>query len=103
MVWFGESLVPEIVDRAVEWAGASDAALVVGTSALVQPAASLPLLVRGGGFTPVERNHGHPRAPGCILEVNTQRTPLSARADVHIPGPAGLVLPALLSGAPAPS
>lgn len=97
VVWFGEALAASTVDRAVEWARRSDLALVVGTSAVVQPAASLPLLVQEGHAAGAGRDDGHPKGPGCIVEVNVERTPLSARADVHLPGPAGSVLPALLS------
>ena len=96
VVWFGELLPAATVARAVEWARTSQAALVVGTSALVQPAASLPLLLKRGR-APGTQEHGHPPVPGCIVEVNVERTPLSARVDLHLPGRAGSVLPALLS------
>jgi len=92
VVWFGESLPETAVERAWEWAGVSDVALVVGTSAVVHPAASLPLRV-------LEPNdeHGHEGSPGYIIEVNPQATPLSAQVAVRLSGPAGSVLPALLA------
>lgn len=98
VVWFGESLPSAIVERAVAWCRSADLALVVGTSALVQPAASLPLLVRDPRPPRVVQDDGHRRRAGCIIEVNVDRTPLSGRADLHIAGPAGAVLPALLAG-----
>ena len=97
VVWFGEALSAATVDRAVAWARSCDVALVVGTSALVQPAASLPLLVGESGAPGRKRDHGHPGDSGCIVEVNVERTPLSSRADIHLPGQAGFVLPLLLS------
>ena len=42
VVWFGESLDPEVLDEAGSAARRADVALVVGTSAVVEPAASLP-------------------------------------------------------------
>jgi NAD-dependent deacetylase len=102
VVWFGEALPMRALDQAVAWAEGSDLALVVGTSALVHPAAALPLLVKAPRIPRSQRDHGHPAPSGCIVEVNMERTPLSARADLHIPGRAGSVLPALLSaGTPA--
>jgi NAD-dependent deacetylase len=100
VVWFGEALPVQGLERALTWAQGADLALVVGTSGLVHPAAALPLLVKERRSRSAEREHGHPAVSGCIVEVNMERTPLSARADVHLPGRAGSVLPALLSAAP---
>jgi NAD-dependent deacetylase len=82
IVWFGESLPSDVLQAA--WASAEEAELflVVGTSALVQPAATLPLVAkRRGAF---------------VIEVNPDRTPLSAAADLVLLGPAGEILPQLL-------
>ena len=79
VVLFGECLPPEVYARAEEAAGRCDVCLVVGTSALVYPAANLPLVaLRGGAF---------------LVEVNPERTPLSEVCDETIAGPAGVVLP----------
>ena len=56
--------------------------LVVGTSAVVQPAASLPGVTKDAG--------------GFVIEVNPQVTPLTDFADVALQGPAGVVLPTLM-------
>jgi NAD-dependent deacetylase len=53
--------------------------LVVGTSALVQPAASLPLLAKQNGAR--------------LIEINPDDTPLSPYADETLRGPAGQILP----------
>jgi NAD-dependent deacetylase len=79
VVWFGETLPADVLRGA--WTAASRAALmlVVGTSALVQPAASLPLLAQENGAT--------------LIEVNPDETPLSPYADQHLRGPASAILP----------
>lgn len=83
VVWFGEALDAGVLGRAFEAAAAADLCLVVGTSALVHPAASVPLAaVRSGAR---------------LVEVNPEPTPLSSLADAVLRGPAGTLLPALLS------
>lgn len=81
IVWFGESLDPAVLDRAYELSRACQVMLVIGTSAIVQPAASLPLAAS--------------RAGAKIIEINLEPTPLTPHADYFIPGKAGEVLPAL--------
>ena len=56
--------------------------LVVGTSVLVQPAATLPMVAKEVGAT--------------LIEINLEQTPLSTYADVSILGQAGEVLPQLV-------
>jgi NAD-dependent protein deacetylase/lipoamidase len=71
VVWFGESL-PEVTWRkAAVAAASSELLLVIGTSALVQPAASLPLLGKQNGAR--------------LVEINPEPTPLSPLADLVIP------------------
>ena len=84
VVWFGEGLPGPVVEAAFGAARGADLCLVVGTSARVHPAASLPLAVRDGG--------------GAVVEVNPTETPLTARSDVVLRGPAGEILPALVEG-----
>ena len=82
VVWFGEGLDPEILRCATELAEAAEICLVVGTSALVQPAASLPRLTRASG--------------GVVVEVNTEPTPLTEIAVSSLRGLAGEILPRLV-------
>ena len=82
VVLFGETLDEGLLDRARRWAGRADLCLVVGTSAVVYPAAALPLATL--------------RAGGTIVEVNPRRTELTGAAAVALRGEAGTVLPALL-------
>ena len=79
VVLFGELLPLDVWDEAAEGADASDVCFVVGTSALVYPAAGLPLAAK--------------RAGAFLVEVNPEPTPLSDACDVTLRGPAGEVLP----------
>ena len=82
VVWFGETLDEDVLAAADAAAAAADVCLVVGTSALVYPAASLPLRTRAHG--------------GMIVEVNPEETPLSAAARISIRGRAADIVPRLL-------
>ncbi len=82
VVWFNEALPPEALTAAFEAAQACDVFLSVGTSGLVEPAASLP-------FEALRRG-------AVVAEVNPHETPLSAHATFVLVGPAGEVLPALV-------
>lgn len=82
VVWFGEALPVEAFETAQEEARESYLFLSVGTSSLVQPAASLPQAALSVGAT--------------VVEVNPEPTPLTSQADYALRGPAGDVLPALL-------
>jgi NAD-dependent deacetylase len=84
VVWFGESLDAAVLSEAFRVAQASDVCLVVGTSALVHPAASVPLATQDAG--------------GTLIEVNPTDTPLTPIARVSLSGASGEVLPTLLDG-----
>jgi NAD-dependent deacetylase len=81
VVWFGEMLPEGILRRAADAAERCTVMLVVGTSATVQPAASLPWAAK---------DHG-----ARVIVVNPEPTPLSAVADEVRLGTAGEILPAL--------
>jgi NAD-dependent deacetylase len=85
VVWFGERLSPESLSLAGEAARGCDLFLSIGTSALVEPAASLPLEALGAG--------------AALIEVNPQPTPLSRHATLVLAGAAGEVLPRLVGPA----
>ncbi len=82
VVWFGEALPLPALTAAFKAARDCDLFLCVGTSALVHPAASLPLEALAHQI--------------LTVEVNPARTPFSPYADYVLSGPAGEVLPALL-------
>jgi len=79
IVWFGEALDGRTLNLAEQAFRKADIALVVGTSAVVYPAAYLPHYTR---------EHS-----GRIIEFNMDRTELSIYADEVILGPAELTLP----------
>jgi NAD-dependent deacetylase len=70
VVWFSEPLDDAVLGEAIECARTADVCLVVGTSAVVQPAAGLAMVTK--------------RAGGCVVEVNPEPTPLTPFADVSI-------------------
>jgi len=85
VVWFGEPLDGTVLDTAFERAVQGEVCIVVGTSGLVHPAASIPLAAREAGRP--------------VIEVNLEVTPLSGGATESLRGRAGDVLPALLEDA----
>jgi len=82
VVWFGEMLPPEALSAAQAAAKSCQVMLVVGTSSVVQPAASLALWAQQAGAK--------------IIEVNPETTELSPLADLRLNGPSGQVLPKLV-------
>ena len=82
VVWFGEALPAEVLEAAFVAARRAEVFLVVGTSAVVQPAAGLPLATK--------------RAGARLIEVNLEPTPLSALADASFRARAGEFLPHLV-------
>jgi len=84
VVWFGEVLPPDAVERAWTLAETCDVMLVVGTSGQVYPAAELPRLAK--------------RAGAFVVEVNPEPGGITPVADVLLRGTAGTALPLLLEG-----
>jgi NAD-dependent deacetylase len=74
VVWFGERLGPGVLEEAFEWAGRSDLCLVIGTSGVVEPAASIASTTRATG--------------GHVIEINPEETALSRVATISIRGTA---------------
>jgi NAD-dependent deacetylase len=83
VVWFGEMLDKDILDAAESATRTCDLFMVIGTSALVQPAASYP-------FMASQRD-----VP--VIEVNKEHTPISAIVAFSLIGKAGEILPKLIS------
>jgi NAD-dependent protein deacetylase/lipoamidase len=81
VVLFGEILPAGAFALAAQRASECELCFVVGTSALVYPAAALPEIAKIGG--------------AYLCEVNPERTPLSDLCDVVLTGKAGEVLPKL--------
>jgi NAD-dependent deacetylase len=86
VVWFGEQLPTEAWDRSVEAVRRADVAIVVGTSAIVYPAAGLPELALAEGIP--------------VIEVNPEETPLSDRVTISLRETSATALPGLLQRLP---
>ena len=81
VVLFGEMLPAGAFERAAAKAASCDLCFVVGTSAVVYPAAAIPEIARAAG--------------AYVVEVNPERTPLSDASDEVLTGNAGEILPLL--------
>ncbi len=82
VVWFGEALPRDVWDAAETAARDCDLVLVVGTSALVYPAAELPLTALARG--------------AVVVQINPDRTDLDDLATFRLRGTAAQVLPELV-------
>jgi NAD-dependent deacetylase len=87
IVWFGEALPQEPWQQAVEATTTADVLVVVGTSSIVYPAASLPEAALARGIV--------------VVEVNPEPTPLSDSATITVRESASTALPTLLQRLPA--
>jgi NAD-dependent SIR2 family protein deacetylase/ADP-ribosylglycohydrolase len=83
VVLFGETLSSASYGLAHAYAAACDVCLVIGTSALVYPAAALPQAARRNGAK--------------IIEINPEETAVSKYADISIRRAVAEVLPQLFS------
>jgi NAD-dependent deacetylase len=81
VVWFGEALPADVLEAAFAAADTCEIMLVIGTSAVVQPAATLPLIAGQNG--------------AALVEVNPQPTPLSDYVDLSLRQSAAQALPQL--------
>ncbi len=85
VVWFGESLPRAELEQAVEAARACGLFFSIGTSGVVQPAASLAHAARNKGAQ--------------VVEINVESTPLTPKVDYFLQGKSGELLPALVRAA----
>ncbi|HOV89910.1 MAG TPA: NAD-dependent deacylase [Syntrophorhabdaceae bacterium] len=84
VVWFGESIPGEYIQRSYEAMNRCDTLIVAGTSGVVYPVASFPQMVKDNG--------------GFVIEVNIEETPISQIADISLYGASGDILPMLVKG-----
>jgi NAD-dependent deacetylase len=83
VILFGEMIPEEATERSLEAARKADVVLVIGTSAVVYPAANIPLIAK--------------QNRAAIIEFNTETTGLTDYAtDIFIHGMAGRTLPELV-------
>ena len=85
VVWFGETLPHKTLEDALHAAQNCQIFLSIGTSALVQPAASLAHTASNEG--------------SVIVEINLDPTPLTLQADFALHGKSGEILPTLVRDA----
>jgi len=83
VVWFGESLPEKELTKSFEVAERADVFFSIGTSAVVQPAASLPLESK--------------RAGAYVIEINYEPTVITDYVDESIIGKSGEILPKLMT------
>lgn len=83
VVWFGEPLPAETWREAEQAASDAELFLVIGTSAVVYPAAGLVSLAKLSGAR--------------VIELNTSETPLSAQVDCSLRGSSGELLAQLIA------
>jgi NAD-dependent deacetylase len=86
VVWFGEMLPRHALEDASRLSQLCDVMLVVGTSGLVTPAASLPGVARDTGAT--------------IIEVNPDHSAITRIAHIKLDGPSGETLPQVVEALP---
>jgi NAD-dependent deacetylase len=82
VVWFGEALPRDQLEEAVEAARSCDVFFSIGTSGVVQPAASLAHAARNRG--------------AVLVEINAEPTPLTPKVDYAFQGRSGEILPELV-------
>ncbi len=83
VVWFGEPLPPDVWAQAEDAARRADAILVVGTSAVVYPAAALATQYARGAY---------------VVEINPEATPVSDAVDFALRDTAASALPRIVEG-----
>ena len=79
VVWFGESINPKHLQKAMNWIERSTIMLVIGTSGTVYPVANFPHIAKQQGTT--------------LIEFNVTRTPLTPICDYFMRGPSEQTLP----------
>lgn len=82
VVWFGELLPVDVWEAAEKAAKQADVFFSIGTSAVVYPAASLPLAAKDAG--------------AYLVEINPEPTPLTDRVDEFLAGKSGEIIPLLV-------
>jgi len=82
IVWFGESLPQDQLSAAIEATRACEVFFSIGTSGVVQPAASLAHAAHSRG--------------AVVVEINAEPTPLTSKADFFLQGKSGELLPDLV-------
>ncbi|MDG7050211.1 MAG: NAD-dependent deacylase [Nitrososphaerota archaeon] len=83
VVWFGEGLPQDVWSDAITHAQSCDVMIIVGTSLVVSPANTLPLYAKQNG--------------AVLIEVNPEKTVMSADMDLSVREKSAIALPELVS------
>lgn len=83
VVWFGEMLPSDILQSAFRVTEEADIFFTIGTSAVVQPAASLPVIAGQNGV--------------YVIEINIEPTGLVSTSGLYLQGKSGEILPRILA------
>lgn len=81
VIWFGEQLPVDAMNTAMERIQKCELLVTVGTSGVVHPVASFPLLAKSSS--------------AAVVEINVDETPITSISDFSLKGKAGEVLPEL--------
>jgi len=83
VVFFGEAIPYDAMNRSFQLASAAKALMVVGTSAVVSPANTIPSIAKRNG--------------AVIIEINMERTHLTdSITDIFLQGSAGQIIARLV-------
>ena len=82
VIWFGEALPRDQLEAAVEAARSCEVFFSIGTSGVVQPAASLAFAAHNRG--------------AVVVEINAEPTPVTSKANYALRGKSGEILPLLV-------
>lgn len=84
VVFFGEAIPEEALSRSFQLAASTQALMVIGTSAVVSPANTIPLVAKENGAK--------------LIEINKEKTHLSdTLTDIFLQGSAGEIIPQLVA------
>lgn len=83
VVFFGEPIPQEAMNRSYKLAAATQVLMIIGTSAVVSPVNTIPSIAKQNGAK--------------IIEINKERTHLTdSITDIFLEGSAGMIVPALV-------
>lgn len=86
VIFFGEAIPEEAMNRSFQLASSAEALLVVGTSAVVSPVNTIPAIAKRNGAK--------------IIEINIEKTNLTNTVtDIFFKGSAGDIVPRLVAAA----
>ncbi|XP_014213769.1 NAD-dependent protein deacylase sirtuin-5, mitochondrial [Copidosoma floridanum] len=83
IIWFGEGLDPEVLNKASQAVETCDACLIIGTSSIVYPAAMFAPQVAKRGVS--------------VAEFNVESTPATRKFKYHFEGPCTITVPEALA------